>query len=578
MKRGFHFDKAIAILALVTIGAGCSTCNYNKDVGTLDVGRRPLSLPEVLTEHEMREAEGWAEYAKGIYLQHDSPAKAQEHFKNALSLLPDSLKAINAAVTPLLEAKELDKALALLAPIVKQNPRSLHVNVLYAHILAELKRRQEAIDHLRSCCEANGYSELKMAIPLVGYLLMEERFSEAESVLDRLSKNPDFEKNMEFAGERVVYWHAVHSLAVAANAKNIAPKDGLQEKQADDRKTVRLPRRYTPQYCEKKAKASLEKLLGCSISSPKHLSIAGDLFSTYERWDLMWKMLESVEDESIRDTPVFIAMRLDALNRQGKTDEYRKYAQSLMEEEHLVSGLTIKLAECFQGLKDYASAIRLVRRLVKHMPERVEFRRWLAQLYISDKQYDSALKVYQSIPKLKAPDDYVISFLWREQGEMEKAYQAISSAEKKAEGHDKLLDMDFYFTFAIICEKCGKIDEALKHSRKAYEFDKENASACNFYGYMLADYNRELPFAKALITKALKLEPDNDAFLDSMAWVCYRLKEYKPALKFILKAYEKGGLIDDGDGVISKHAADICRENGLDDLVSHFTSLSEICQ
>ena len=161
---------------------------------------------------------------------------------------------------------------------------------------------------------------------------------------------------------------------------------------------------------------------------------------------------------------------------------------------------------------------------------------------------------------------------------MEKAYQAIASAEKKGEGNEKLLNMDFYHSFAIICEKCGKIDEAIKYSQKAYEFDKENASACNFYGYILADYNRDLPFAKALISKAIKLEPDNDAFLDSMAWVCYRLKEFKTALKFILKTYENGGLMDDRDGVIAAHAADICRENGLEELTEHFSRLSEFSE
>ena len=576
MMRGFN--KTIAILALVTVGAGCSTCNYKKDVGTLEVSRRPLSLSEALTEKERRTSEGWAEYAKGVYLQKSSPEKAQRHFENALRLLPDSMKALNAAITPLLEAKELERALEVLEPVVKQSPGVLHLNLLYAQILVGLKKCPAAIEHLRGCCEANGYSELKLAIPLVGYLIMEERFPEAESVLDRLSRNPGFADDMEFAGERVVYWHTVHNLVKAAQSKDSSSQEGGPGDESDKKGTVKLPPRYTEQYCERMVTLNLEKLLDCRVASSKHLSIAGDLFSTFERWDLMWKLLESIEDESIRKLPVFSVMRLDALDKRGDVEEYRKYAQSLLDDEQMVTGLAIKLAECFQRMKDYANAIELVRRLVKGAPEKVEFRRWLAQLYISDRQHDSALKVYQGISKLNAADEYVLSYLWREKGEFEKAYQAIASAEKMEEGNEKFLDMDFYFSFAIICEKCGKIDEAIKRSRNAYDLDKDNASACNFYGYMLADYNRELPFAKALISKAIKLEPDNVAFLDSMAWVCYRLKEYKSALEFILKTYEKGGLQEDSDGVIAKHAADICRENGLDELAAHFSRLSEICE
>ena len=45
--------------------------------------------------------------------------------------------------------------------------------------------------------------------------------------------------------------------------------------------------------------------------------------------------------------------------------------------------------------------------------------------------------------------------------------------------------------------------------------------------------------AKELISRALKAEPDNEAFLDSMGWVLFKLNQPEAALEHLLKAVEK---------------------------------------
>jgi len=53
---------------------------------------------------------------------------------------------------------------------------------------------------------------------------------------------------------------------------------------------------------------------------------------------------------------------------------------------------------------------------------------------------------------------------------------------------------------------------------------------------MFADLNKNLDEAHSLITRALSIEPNNAAFLDSMAWVLYRQKKYKEAFEYQKKA------------------------------------------
>jgi len=48
--------------------------------------------------------------------------------------------------------------------------------------------------------------------------------------------------------------------------------------------------------------------------------------------------------------------------------------------------------------------------------------------------------------------------------------------------------------------------------------DPDNAGALNYLGYMLADRNVRLDEAQKLVSKAVELEPQNGAYLDSLGW------------------------------------------------------------
>jgi len=53
---------------------------------------------------------------------------------------------------------------------------------------------------------------------------------------------------------------------------------------------------------------------------------------------------------------------------------------------------------------------------------------------------------------------------------------------------------------------------------------------------MWTEHDENLDKARALIEKAVKLEPKNAAFLDSMGWVLYKQKQPREALDFMLQA------------------------------------------
>jgi tetratricopeptide (TPR) repeat protein len=67
--------------------------------------------------------------------------------------------------------------------------------------------------------------------------------------------------------------------------------------------------------------------------------------------------------------------------------------------------------------------------------------------------------------------------------------------------------------------------------------DPNNATALNALGYSLANRTDRYAEAHDLIARALALQPNEPAILDSMGWVLYRQGRYEEALGYLQRAY-----------------------------------------
>ncbi len=71
---------------------------------------------------------------------------------------------------------------------------------------------------------------------------------------------------------------------------------------------------------------------------------------------------------------------------------------------------------------------------------------------------------------------------------------------------------------------------------------------------MWAERGVNLPQAREMIEKAVKLEPKNAAFLDSLGWVLFKLEKPTEALPYLLKALENS---EEPDATLYDHLGDI---------------------
>ncbi len=75
-------------------------------------------------------------------------------------------------------------------------------------------------------------------------------------------------------------------------------------------------------------------------------------------------------------------------------------------------------------------------------------------------------------------------------------------------------------------------------SAKCLQLDPEDHAACNYLGYMWAEKGVHLEEALSLIQRAVKLDPKNGAYIDSLGWVLFKLGRNEEALVQLRHAVE----------------------------------------
>ena len=124
------------------------------------------------------------------------------------------------------------------------------------------------------------------------------------------------------------------------------------------------------------------------------------------------------------------------------------------------------------------------------------------------------------------------SQLLREAGRQNDAYLLLETALTSQPDNPELL-----YETALTAERIGKpeiLETNLKHLLK---LKPDHAHALNALGYSLAERNIRLSEAQELISKALRLMPNDPFIMDSMGWVLFRQGKQEEALKTLEKAY-----------------------------------------
>ena len=183
----------------------------------------------------------------------------------------------------------------------------------------------------------------------------------------------------------------------------------------------------------------------------------------------------------------------------------------------------------------------------------------LAELLLGPvKDAERAVKILTEARRRFADAPEIIYYLALAQREAKHAQQAVVTFEealRQAEFEDnEIVNARFYFNYGATAEQAGLYEKAADLFRKSIALDPANAAeACNYLGYMWAEHNLHLDEADDMIKRALKIEPNNGTYLDSLGWLEFRQGKFEQALADLLRAAKN---MAQDDPVVFEHIGD----------------------
>jgi tetratricopeptide (TPR) repeat protein len=455
-----------------------------------------------------------------LYKSDNQPQKAEVVFQKILAENPDS-RAVLVNLTQLyFDQGDYNKIISLLqnVPDDKMDPSLLYLlGSAYAQT-RDFKKAEEAFKNALSREPDSGDIRRAYAETLMAEGNMQGARDQLEEIvksdpqspmayvrlaqLDRQMGNfPEAQKELEQAQTlapdnlEIPYQRAVLEDTLGNDDKAISLLEDLLKK------TEKPDGKYNP--AEANNRAVYLQRLGTIYRSQENYAKAIETFQ---------RIVALGDDQAPRGESLIVeTLQMDHQNRKALQEanaalkKYPKNRELLMQRAALLG---------MEGHRD--EAVAQLEKMLNNTPEDRDVYLAIAQVYSQAKLYPKAEEVIQKALALSNnPDDQEYA----------------------------------RFMLGSVYERQKKYDLAEEQFRKVLAVDPLNDAAANYLGYMLADRGVRLEESIKYIKDALKIEPNNGAYLDSLGWAYHKMNRNDMAQAPLEKAVK---LIPD-DPTIREH-------------------------
>lgn len=200
------------------------------------------------------------------------------------------------------------------------------------------------------------------------------------------------------------------------------------------------------------------------------------------------------------------------------------------------------LIDTYRASGDYIHAIAEAKVALQDSPKDRDLTVTLALLYGEQAETARATHLLKGLLRGNLSDQEVYLDLAQVQERGRKYAQAEKSASKAAQlARNSSEKQNVWFMLGSIYERQRKYGQAEKEFRKVLAVNPNNAPVLNYYGYMLANRGVRVREATSLIQRALKQQPNNGAYLDSLGWAYYKQGKLVEAEEYLQKAVDREG-------------------------------------
>jgi tetratricopeptide (TPR) repeat protein len=232
-----------------------------------------------------------------------------------------------------------------------------------------------------------------------------------------------------------------------------------------------------------------------------------------------WARVQALNPQN----PEVATRHASALLNAGRAAEARDILRGALKTQPDDLRMSFLLAQAQSASGDLEGAEATARSLHAAHPDDVRATYILGQMLEARDHYQDAVDLLKpEIARLRAANakGSQIAMLLAAEGTAlvqlkrhDEALAALNDAMTLAPGDTAVL-----FQYGAALDHAGRQTDAEKVFRDVIARDPLDAGALNYLGYMLAEHGTSLDEAVTLIQRALKVEPGNPSFLDSLGW------------------------------------------------------------
>jgi tetratricopeptide (TPR) repeat protein len=192
------------------------------------------------------------------------------------------------------------------------------------------------------------------------------------------------------------------------------------------------------------------------------------------------------------------------------------------------------IIETYRTAKNFDKALQYAEQAIADNPDNRQLKMVHADLIAERGKLDEGIKALQQMQKGNDDDLDVLTAMvgvYQRAKKYSQAQSVLNTATQRFPNVQQL-----YFLQGSLYEKQKKYDDAEKAFRKALELEKDDPAVLNYLGYMFASRGIHLDEAEAMVQKAVRTDPTNGAYLDSLGWVYFKQNRMDLAEEYLKKA------------------------------------------
>lgn len=465
---------------------------------------------------------------------------------------------------------ELLKSMRMMQGYVDKNPKDIYATQMYGYVTTALDTLEESIRVYETT-----YSLMPEETQLL-QLLAETymRSFQGEKALESIEKYEQIEgKSKETSLKKITFL--------------LALKDTLG------------------------ATDEVEKLVNVNPRDPYSRILKGNLYEVIGDMDSVVKAYKEAEtlapdngavkmslanyyrmvgDSVMLDNMIYEALLSEEFELGDKLGILGDYLQKLLDEEgdktrgdHLFSVLqsqyphepdVLEMAARYTGAKgDYQGAAEAIGYAIDMDPTNEKYWLMLLSYQLTDGRYKDAVESYMKAkdhfePSLQLKNLYAASASMLEDAAKAEKIIADLLAETDPDlmtetGREKVrksLDYDglvwvsqLYCMLGDLYYKAHQPEKAFEEYELSLYFLNDNALTLNNYAYFLSEEDKDLEKAKTMSRRSLDLTENNPTYLDTYAWILYKLGDYHEAMEYIKLALDLAGEMGDENEEYQTH-------------------------